>query len=167
MVSLRCIGRCKIFQLGQEKKTKVRFCIPHFPVHAMFCAPCCPAAPCPTCRRAERFSSLLSSRYTVTNRLLRVSPCSKSFGNEVLRHPLLSKYSWAFVFAIVVRAADRLSCLLFFFIAATVSRRNISDKWTTMQLHISIMTFEERTRLGIKARNREQPRRHTALSSSE
>lgn len=24
MVSLRCIGRCKIFQLGQEKKTKVR-----------------------------------------------------------------------------------------------------------------------------------------------
>jgi hypothetical protein len=23
MVSLRCIGRCKIFQLGQEKKTKV------------------------------------------------------------------------------------------------------------------------------------------------
>ena len=28
----------------------------------------------------------------------RVSPFSKSFGNEVQRHPLLNKYSWAFFF---------------------------------------------------------------------
>jgi hypothetical protein len=100
MVSLRCIGRCKIFQLGQEKKTKVRASQPlHYILFLLFSrtllisydvAPRCAALHCMPC-----FAAPLSN---VAHTSSRVSPCSKSFGNEVPQHPLLNKYSWAVVF---------------------------------------------------------------------
>jgi hypothetical protein len=96
MVSLRCIGRCKIFQLGQEKKTKVRFCLPPCLAHALFPPHAVPPR-FPLLAAHSRRRPLRSDCPTVTHRFRRVSPFSKSFGNEVLRYPLLSKYSWAVV----------------------------------------------------------------------
>jgi hypothetical protein len=96
MVSLRCIGRCKIFQLGQEKKTKVRFCTPFCLAHVMLPPRAVPLRFSLLAVHSRR-RCLRSGCPTVTHRFRRVSPFSKSFGIEVLRHPLLSKYSWAFV----------------------------------------------------------------------
>ena len=107
MVSLRCIGRCKIFQLGQEKKTKVRasqplHCILFLLYYILFLpfsrtllisndvARRCAALHCMPC-----YAAPLSN---VAHTSSRVSPCSKSFGNEVPQHLLLNKYSWAVVF---------------------------------------------------------------------
>ncbi len=94
MVSLRCIGRCKIFQLGQEKKTKVRAAKPPFVPLSLRHSPLewpLGAAPHP--------SPSFAARCAVASCFCRrVNPCSKSLGDEPPRHPLLNKYSWALFF---------------------------------------------------------------------